>query len=158
MKLVLVIVGVIFVLGALVAGCIAVVNDEDSLGRTFNEQAVSFMVPASAARFVASHERDRCYDDCGDDWGGGSDGNSGGDYEGGRSGDNDQRGDHNCRNFCFYGVPIPGGGDQPQGLFPPTPDGIRQFVLSTIQAGIEMGRLFADTTITFVSNLLVGIA
>lgn len=39
---------------------------------------------------------------------GGSDGNSGGDYEGGRSGDTDQRGDHNCRNFCFYGIPAPG--------------------------------------------------
>lgn len=141
MKLVLIIVGVVFVLGALVAGCIAVVNDDNSLG---------------SIRLV-SHERDRCYDDCGDDWGGGSDGNSGGDYEGGRSGDNDQRGDHNCRNFCFYGVPIPGQ-QQPQSLFPPTPTGIRDFVLAVTKSGIEMGRLFADTTITFVSNLLVGIA
>lgn len=45
-----------------------------------------------------------------------------------------------------------------ESLFPPSPDAIRQFVISTIQAGIELGRLFADTTITFVSNLLVGIA
>lgn len=46
----------------------------------------------------------------------------------------------------------------PYSLFPPTPEGVRDFVLATIQAGIEMGRLFADTVITFVSNLLVGIA
>lgn len=46
----------------------------------------------------------------------------------------------------------------PWSLFPPTPDGIRQFVVATVQAGIDMGRLFADTVITFVSNLLVGIA
>jgi hypothetical protein len=101
-----------------------------------------------------SHE---CGGGDGDNWGGGSDGNSGGDYEGGRSGDNDQRGDHNCRNFCFYGVPLPGQ-QQPQSLFPPTPAGIRDFVLAVMKSGIEMGRLFADTTITFVSNLLVGLA
>jgi hypothetical protein len=129
----------IFIAGLLVAGCVALVNDEDSLGRIQ----------------LVSHERDRCYEDC-DDWGGGSDGNTGYDGEGGQGGDTDQRGDHNCRNFCFYGIPVPG--EQPQSLFPPTPDAIRQFVLATIQAGIEMGRLFADTTITFVSNLLVGIA
>jgi hypothetical protein len=46
----------------------------------------------------------------------------------------------------------------PSSLIPPTPEGIRDFVLSVMQGGIEMGRLFADTTITFVSNLLVGIA
>jgi hypothetical protein len=58
---------------------------------------------------LVSH--DRCdYEDCGDDWGGGSDGNSGGTYEGGQGGDTDQRGDHNCRNFCFYGLPAPGEG------------------------------------------------
>lgn len=49
-------------------------------------------------------------------------------------------------------------GMRPASLFPPSPDAIRQFILATIKSGIEMGRLFADTTITFVSNLLVGIA
>lgn len=46
----------------------------------------------------------------------------------------------------------------PSSLFPPSPDAIREFVLATIMAGIEMGRLFADTVITFVSNLLIGIS
>jgi hypothetical protein len=46
----------------------------------------------------------------------------------------------------------------PQSLFPPTPDGIRAFVVNTIKGGIEMGRLFAETTIKFVEDLMVGIA
>ena len=47
----------------------------------------------------------------------------------------------------------------PYSLFPiPTPDGIRQFVLSTIEAGIGLGRLFANATIDFVSSIMVGIA
>lgn len=140
MKVLAIIIGVVFLAGVLVAGCVALVNDDDSLGRV---------------QLVSHRYEDPCrdYGDCD----GGSDGNSGGDYEGGRSGDNDQRGDHNCRNFCFYGVPLPGQG-QPESLFPPTPTGIRDFVLAVTKAGIEMGRLFADTTITFVSNLLVGIA
>ena len=68
----------------------------------------------------AAHRRDRCrYEDCGDRYGdggsGGGQGASGGDYEGGQGGDTDQRGDHNCRNFCFYGIPAPGqGGQQPK--------------------------------------------
>jgi hypothetical protein len=56
-------------------------------------------------------------------------------------------------------VPVPWHCDQrPAQLFPPTPSGLRDFVVNTVKAGIEMGRLFADTTITFVSNLLVGMA
>lgn len=102
---------------------------------------------------LASHERGRCYDeyDCGD---GGEDSGGDGGYSGGhqgygggggRSGDNDQRGDHNCRNFCFYGVPLPGGGgrDQPQSLIPPTPDKIIQGFQTLVDAGINLG-----TTIT----------
>jgi hypothetical protein len=168
-KIIIGVVVSLILFGALMAACTALINDEDSLGPVV----------------VASHEY--CYEDepCGDDWGGGSDGNSGGRYEGGRSGDNDQRGDHNCRNFCFYGVPMPGGDGNnppergtmelaaslggrgglpaivghPTSLFPiPTPDGIRQFVLSTMQAGIGLGRLFADATIDFVSSILVGVA
>lgn len=45
-----------------------------------------------------------------------------------------------------------------QSLFPPSPEGIKNFVLSTIKSSIELGRLFADTTITFVENLMFGIA
>lgn len=105
---------------------------------------------------------DRRYEDGGyNDWGGGSDGNSGGRYEGGRGGsDYDGDGDGNrCRNFCFYGIPEPDpNGSKTASLFPPTPEGIRDFVLNTIKGGIEMGRLFADTTITFVENLMVGLA
>lgn len=102
----------------------------------------------------------------GDDWGGGSDGNSGGRYEGGRGGsDYDGDGDGpRCRNFCFYGIPPPDGappgegGGQLASLFPPTPDAVREFVLASIKGGIEMGRLFAETVIKFVENLLIGIA
>lgn len=134
------IVAVVFLLGALVASCVAVVNDEDSLGRVE----------------LVSH--DYCaadHDGC--DRGGYSGGPSGGYYEGGESGDMDQDGENNCRNFCFYGVPVPG--QQPQSLFPvPTPDGVRQFVLSTIEAGIGLGRLFANATIDFVSSIMVGVA
>ena len=129
----------VFICGALVAGCFAAVNDEDSLGHL---QMVSHDYCAA--------DHDGC----------GSDGNSGGTYEGGESGDMDQDGENNCRNFCFYGVPIPGQ-DQPQSqsLFPvPTPDGVRQFVLSTIEAGIGLGRLFANATIDFVSSIMVGVA
>jgi hypothetical protein len=129
---------VLFVL-ALFAVC-SLGDDDESLGRVQ----------------LVSHDYECQSHDCGDDWGGGSDGNTGYGGGGGQGGDTDQRGDHNCRNFCFYGIPAPG--EQPQSLFPPTPEGIRDFVLATMQAGIEMGRLFADTTITFVSNLLVGIA
>lgn len=143
MKLVAIIAGVIFLLGVLVAGCIAVVNDDDSMGRVV----------------LTSHRyEDPCdeYGDCEDGGGDYQGGPSGGRYEGGRGGENDQRGDHNCRNFCFYGVPLPG--QQPESLFPPTPTGVRDFVLAVTKSGIEMGRLFADTTITFVSDLLVGLA
>lgn len=45
-----------------------------------------------------------------------------------------------------------------QSLFPPSFEGVKTFVLSTIKSGLEMGRLFAETTITFVENLLFGIA
>jgi len=109
----------------------------------------------SLGRLRRSH-----YECASHDCDGGSDGNTGYDGEGGRSGDTDQDGDggNRCRNFCFYGVPLPGSGGTAASLFPPTPDGIRQFVTQTIQGGIELGRLFSDATITFVSNLLVGVA
>lgn len=87
--------------------------------------AASLLVATPAQ---ANH-RDRCRYECdsGDRYGDGdgSNGNSGGDYEGGKSGDTDQRGDHNCRNFCFYGIPAPGG-QQPKGFIPPNPGKIPQ--------------------------------
>lgn len=44
-------------------------------------------------------------------------------------------------------------------LFPvPTPDAIRAFVVATVEAGIGLGKLFANATIDFVSSLLVGIS
>lgn len=43
-------------------------------------------------------------------------------------------------------------------LFPPSPDAVRAFVVNTVKAGINMGRLFADTVITFVQDIFVGIA
>jgi hypothetical protein len=70
------------------------------------------------------HDRDRDGDQYGD--GDNSNGNTGYDGEGGKSGDTDQRGDHNCRNFCFYGIPQPGGGQKLAGFFPPNPGKIPQ--------------------------------
>lgn len=88
------IIAIIFVAGLAVAGCIAVVNDEDSMAR----------LPV----ILASHD----YDERGD----GSDGNRGYDGEGGRSGDMEQGDGRNCRNFCdnvIY-IPDPRGGDEEQ--------------------------------------------
>lgn len=95
MKSALALIGAIVVLFVLALFAVCSLGDDDeSLGRVQ----------------VASHE---CYEDCGD-FSGGSDGNTGYDGEGGQGGDTDQRGDHNCRNFCFYGVPYPGQpGEQP---------------------------------------------
>lgn len=45
-----------------------------------------------------------------------------------------------------------------ESLFPPSPEGIKNFVVSTAKSSIELGRLFAETTITFVENLMIGIA
>jgi hypothetical protein len=124
---------IVFACGALVASCVAVTNDDGGFEGLRRLELVS-------------HEYEcQDHDGCG---------NSGGEYEGGRSGDQGD-GDGQCRNFCNITVPTP---VSPQGLIPPTPDGVRQFVLGVMQGGIEMGRLFADTTITFVSNLLVGLA
>lgn len=56
-------------------------------------------------------------------------------------------------------VPAPFHCDQkPEQLFPPSPAGIRDFVVSTVKSGIELGRVFSDVTITFVENLMVGLA
>lgn len=43
-------------------------------------------------------------------------------------------------------------------LFPPTPEGIRDFVTGIIKSGLAMGQLFADVTIKFVGDLMVGLA
>lgn len=146
MKVLAIVIGLIFLAGVVVAGCFALVNDEDSLGRI---------------QLVSHHDyRGDCDDyrgNCRGNPDGGSDGNTGYDGEGGQGGDTDQRGDHNCRNFCFYGVPLPG--SQPESLFPvPTPGGVQKIVLATIEAGIGLGRLFANATIDFVSSIMVGIA
>jgi hypothetical protein len=69
--------------------------------------AMSVPTPAQQGRTT---DHDSCYDyDCG-----GSDGNTGYDGEGGRSGDMDQGGDDNCRNFCdnIIYIPSPGGGEE----------------------------------------------
>lgn len=157
MKALVFVIGIIFAAGMLVAGCIALVNDEDSIG------------PAPPFRFV-SHERD-CWDgDCGQN------------YDQWRNEDRNRNRDRNRGAFSpgpFDRSPVEmhdvcvsldcSGRDRddrdrsreevaPMSLFPPTPDGIRQFVVSTIKSGVEMGRLFAETTIAFVENLLIGIA
>lgn len=166
MKPLAIIIGIVFLAGVLVAGCVALVNDEDSLGRVE----------------LVSHE----YRDGGDcEWEGDCGGqySSGGDYGHNRRDDRHRnrgafspgpfdRSPVDFSNSCISldcsgrdegrrrrrDEPPPDDPQRTQSLFPPTPDGIKQFVLTTIQAGIELGRLFADTTITFVSNLLVGIA
>lgn len=48
--------------------------------------------------------------------------------------------------------------EHPAQLFPPSPAGVRDFVLATVKSGIELGRVFSDVTITFVENLLLGLA
>lgn len=70
----------IFAAGLLVAGCIALVNDEDSMAKT------SFQ--------LVSHERSRCYDDRGCYEGGRGDNSGDQDYDQWNS---DQR-NHNRRN------------------------------------------------------------
>ena len=91
------IIAAVFVAGLVVAGCIAVVNDEDSLGPIV----------------LIDHEYggdDYRYEE---DSGGYGDGRGGdGRYAGGRSGDNDQRGNENCRNACGNTVVVPTPGQQ----------------------------------------------
>jgi hypothetical protein len=93
--IILVVVGVL-VVGGFVASCDAIFSDEDEIN--------DLGLPA----LVVDHD---CYEygDCG-----GSDGNTGYDGEGGRSGDMDQGGDDNCRNFCdnIIYIPSPGGGEE----------------------------------------------
>lgn len=105
------------------------------------------LLVGGASPASASHrDRDRCgyeCDDGGDRYGdggsGGGSGASGGDYEGGHGGDTDQRGDHNCRNFCFYGIPQPGQGpgqgpgQQPKGFIPPNPGKIPQQIADFVK-------------------------
>jgi hypothetical protein len=55
-------------------------------------------------------------------------------------------------------VPVPYHCDGPRSLFPPSIDGVKNFVTATIKSGIDLGRTFADTTITFVENLMMGLA
>ena len=82
---------------------------------------------------LASHHcRHECDDRGGGDGYGSGNGNSGGDHEGGRSGDNDQRGDHNCRNFCFY-IPAPTPGQQPKSLVPPNPGKLGQQIADFVK-------------------------
>lgn len=165
MKPLAVIIGVIFLAGVLVAGCVALVNDDDTLGRVQ----------------LVSHE----YRDGGDcEW----EGDCGGqDYDQWNNEDRNRNRNRNrgafspgpfdrspvdFSNSCISldcsgrdegrrrrDEPPPDEPQTTQSLFPiPTPDGIRQFVLSTIEAGIGLGRLFANATIDFVSSIMVGIA
>lgn len=174
MKSVLAVIGAIVVLFVLAMFAVCSIGDDDD--ESLNRQAVVLGLPASPPILLVSHERDRCYEDC-DDWGGGSDGNTGYDGEGGRSGDQGD-GDGQCRNFCNITVPSPVESSPrlakpsqalpgpalaarlyPQSLFPvPTPGGVQKFVLATIEAGIGLGRLFANATIDFVSSIMVGVA
>jgi hypothetical protein len=89
-----------------------------------------FLVPQTAG--ATTVERHHCREEC--DGGGDGNGNNGGEYEGGKSGDTDQRGDHNCRNFCFYGIPNPApGGQQPKGFIPPQPGKIPQQIADFVK-------------------------
>jgi hypothetical protein len=131
------------------------------------------LLAGGAGPAYAAHRRDRCrYEDCGDRYGdggsGGGQGASGGDYGHGKNGDQGDAGRDQCHSFCNNVIIIPDptkNGDQPppkdqqpKQLFPPSPAGIRDFVVSTVKSGIELGRVFADTTIAFVENLMLGLA
>lgn len=132
--------------------------------------ALAVAAPAVPARAAAPHpierrhEQSRCHDEDCDDSRGSGNGNRGYDGEGGRSGDTDQRGDRNCRNVCGNTiiVPMPGQNDQPppekQRVSLTNPAELPKVVAQIIQSALDMGRLFADTTIKFVSDLLVGLA
>lgn len=125
------------------------------------------------AGVLISHERDCWDDDCG------GQNSSGGDYGHNRRDDRNRnrgafspgpfdRSPVDFSNSCISldcsgrdegrrrGQPPPE--ERTQSLFPPSFEGVKSFVLATIKSGIEMGRLFAETTITFVENLLFGIA
>lgn len=123
---------------------------------------------------LVSHERDRCYGDECYDQGDGA-GGYGSDYGHNRRDDrNRNRGafspgpfDRSPVDFSNSCISLDCSGREkdrdegrrPASLFPvPTPDGVRQFVLATIEGGIGLGKLFANATIDFVSSLMVGIA
>jgi hypothetical protein len=110
---VIVFVGLIVVLALGLALCgDALFQDESEKGDLGigRAQIVHSASEQKARTEPADHE---CWDygDCGD---GGSGGNTGYDGEGGRSGDMDQGGDDNCRNFCdnIIYIPSPGGGGE----------------------------------------------
>lgn len=97
MKLVGTILLACLLLGAALAGCVAVINDEDSMGHTIHSRSGTIQ--------LSSHEYDDGYyeDEYDDGYGRGgdggySDGNQGYGGGGGRSGDND--GEGSCRSFC----------------------------------------------------------
>lgn len=157
MKLIGWAVAVVFLCGVLVAACFAAGNDDDSF--------------APVRLQLVSHERERCYDgDCGDQ-----------DYDQWNSDQNN----HNRRNRgAFSPGPFDRSpvemhdvcisldcsgrdkdrdrqdpGEARASLFPfPTPGGVQKFVIGTIEAGIGLGRLFANATIDFVSSIMVGVA
>lgn len=157
MKVLAWVIAAVFACGVLVAACTALVNDEDSY--------------APLRLQLVSH------DEC---WGDECDGqySSGGDYGHNRRDDrNRNRGafspgpfDRSPVDFSNSCISLDCSGrdegrrrqppdQQPESLFPvPTPGGVQKFVLSTIEAGIGLGRLFANATIDFVSSIMVGIA
>ncbi len=138
------------VLFVFVAGTCAFCGDDDD-----NQHSMGRVV-------LVSHERDRCYyEDCGGDGGDGgySGGNQGYGGGGGRSGDYDGGPGDDCRNACGNTIIVPTpGGKEKASLFPPTPVGIRDFVVNTTKAGLALGQAFADLTVKFVSDLLIGMA
>lgn len=117
----------------------------------------------AAAPRVEYHDGGYCaadHDGCGDYYDDGGPGYYCADHEG--CGDGNRGDKQTCFMACYITIPPGEGGGpgatDPQSLFPPSPEAIRDFVLATFKAGIAMGRLFADTTITFVTDLFVGIA
>jgi hypothetical protein len=47
----------------------------------------------------------------------------------------------------------------PRGFFPlPTPEGVRDFVVSMATGGIEMGRVISEAVFVFIESLFVGLA
>lgn len=162
MKTILAAIGLIVVL--IIFGLFAVCNDDDDSNSLGPERIIlaGYHGGSDCYQYGDCRDHDRRYDNDGED-----------NRRGGISPGPFDRSPVDLRDnrvvICFPFARCDGdgkndkGGDEqppmtPASLFPPTPQGIRDFVVSTIKSSIDLGRLFADTTITFVENLMIGIA
>lgn len=118
-------------------------------------------VPRRSLGRVELIRHDRCrHDRCGDRYGDGdsSNGNTGYDGEGGHGGDQGDAGHDQCHSFCnnIIVIPDPTKKDQPKSLTDPRK--LPQVIAQIAKSGLDMGQLFATTTIKFVEDLFTALA